>query len=63
LVANNHHPRLTHLPTASQRAVKLGILHERKFGKVARAQERMTPAEDPMIAERKAEDLDTHIPE
>jgi hypothetical protein len=54
---------LTHPSTASQGAVKLGILHERKFGKLARAQKRMTPAEDPMIAERKAEDLDAHIPE
>jgi len=54
---------LTHPPTASHGAVKLGILHERKVGKRARAQERTTPAEDPVIAEREAEDVNTHIPQ
>jgi hypothetical protein len=53
---------LTHASTPPQGAVKLGILHERNLGKLARSQERTTPAEDPVIAERKAEDLDAHIP-
>jgi hypothetical protein len=53
---------LTHLPPASQGAVKLGVLHQRYFGKLARIEESRTPAEDSMIAERKAEDMDTYIP-
>jgi hypothetical protein len=62
-VANNCHPRLAHSPTASQRPIKLGILHKGNFGKLPSAKERMPPAEDPVIAERKAEDMDAHIPE
>jgi len=53
---------LTHPSIASQGSIKLGIFHERNFGKLPSAKERMPPAEDPVIAERKAEDMNAHIP-
>jgi len=53
---------LTHPSVAQQGSVKLGIFHERKVGKTACLQEHITPAEDSMITQRKAEDLDAQIP-
>jgi hypothetical protein len=61
-VANNRHPRLPHPAAAPQRPVELSILHERNFWKLTRDQERLTPAEDPVIAKRKTKNMDTQIP-
>jgi hypothetical protein len=54
---------LPHPAAASQRSVELSILHQRNFGKSARAPERTVPAKDPVIAQGKAENVDTQIPE